>query len=87
MSLVGPRPERPHFVDQFEKEIPYYKLRHYCVGGLTGWAQINGRSFLTNKPAHKLRYDLYYIKNRTFIFDLKIILKTILVVLKGEEAY
>jgi exopolysaccharide biosynthesis polyprenyl glycosylphosphotransferase len=87
MSLVGPRPERPHFVEEFEKDIPYYQLRHHCVSGLTGWAQINGRSFLTNKPAHKLRYDLYYIKNRTFIFDLKIIFKTILVVLKGEEAY
>lgn len=87
MSFVGPRPERPFFVEQFRKEIPFYDYRHYCKVGLTGWAQINGRSFLTDKPAHKLRYDLYYIKHRNFIFDLKIILKTFFVVLRGEEAY
>ncbi|MCP4050057.1 MAG: sugar transferase [bacterium] len=87
MSLVGPRPERPFFVDNFSREIVDFKLRHEVRGGITGWAQINGRSDLTGKPEHKFKYDLYYIKNWSFIFDIKILLKTIYVVLRGEEAY
>lgn len=87
MSLVGPRPERPYFVKKFEQSVPFYHLRHHCPVGLTGWAQINGRSFLTDKPDQKLKYDLYYLKNRTLVFDFKILLKTILVVFKAEEAY
>lgn len=87
MSIVGPRPERPFFVEQFEKEMPHFGLRHRFPVGLTGWAQINGRSVLTRRPDHKIKYDLYYIKNWSFIFDLKIIAKTIFSVIKGEEAY
>jgi exopolysaccharide biosynthesis polyprenyl glycosylphosphotransferase len=87
MSLVGPRPERPFFVDQFIKDIPHYALRHKLPVGLTGWAQINGRSVLTRRPEHKLKYDLYYIRNWSLLFDIKIILQTVMVVLKGEEAY
>lgn len=87
MSLVGPRPERPFFVEQFSREIPNYQLRHRVLGGLTGWAQIHGRSVLTDRPEHKLRYDLYYIQNWSFVFDIKIIFKTFFLVLKGEEAY
>ncbi len=87
MSLVGPRPERPFFVEKFSKEIPHFELRHKVKGGITGWAQVNGRSVLTRKPAHKLRYDLYYIKNWSLLFDLKIMLKTMVIVFKREEAY
>jgi exopolysaccharide biosynthesis polyprenyl glycosylphosphotransferase len=87
MSVVGPRPERAFFIDQFSKTIPYFRMRHLMKGGLTGWAQINGRSVLTRKPEHKLRYDMYYIQNWSFIFDIKIIIKTFFVVLKREEAY
>ena len=87
MSVVGPRPERPFFVDAFEKEIPHFHLRHEMKGGMTGWAQINGRAVLSNRPEHKIRYDLYYIKNWSFILDIKILIRTISVVFQGEEAY
>lgn len=87
MSIVGPRPERPFFVEEFEKTIPNFRLRHYVKGGITGWAQINGRSVLTRRPDHKLKYDLYYIKNWSILLDIKIIIKTFLIVLKREEAY
>jgi exopolysaccharide biosynthesis polyprenyl glycosylphosphotransferase len=87
MSLVGPRPERPFFVEKFKKEVPGFELRHQVKGGLTGWAQINGRSVLTQRPDHKFKYDMYYIKNRTFVLDIKILIKTFFVVLRGEEAY
>jgi exopolysaccharide biosynthesis polyprenyl glycosylphosphotransferase len=87
MSIVGPRPERPYFVEQFKEKYPVYGLRHHVKVGITGWAQINGRSVLTRRPDHKARYDLYYIKNWSFLLDLKIILRTLFVVLKGEEAY
>jgi exopolysaccharide biosynthesis polyprenyl glycosylphosphotransferase len=87
MSIVGPRPERPYFVDLFKESIPHYSLRHRLPVGLTGWAQVNGRSVLTRRPEHKVKYDLYYTKNWSFIFDIKIIVKTLFVVLKSEEAY
>ncbi len=87
MSLVGPRPERPFFADQFAKAIPFYMDRHRMRGGLTGWAQVNGRSVLTRRPEHKLKYDLYYISNWSLLLDLKILLKTISVVFTKEEAY
>ncbi len=87
MSIVGPRPERPFFVAQLSEKIPYYNLRHKMKGGITGWAQINGRSALTRNPQHKAKYDLFYIKNWTIVWDIKIILKTILIVIKGENAY
>lgn len=87
MSIIGPRPERPFFVEKFEKEIPYFRLRHVIKGGITGWAQVNGRSVLTRNPAHKLKYDLYYIQNWSLLFDIKILIKTFFIVLKKEEAY
>ncbi len=77
MSIVGPRPERPFFVDKLEKEIPNYSKRHLVKGGITGWAQINGRAILTTEPEEKLKYDIYYIENWSLLFDIKIILKTI----------
>lgn len=78
MSLVGPRAERPEFHDLLKKEIPFYEERYLIKPGLSGWAQINyhyGSSI--SDAAEKLKYDLYYIKNRSFILDLGIILKTI----------
>ena len=87
MSLIGPRPERPYFVEKISKNAPYFKLRHQVKGGLTGWAQIHGRAFLTNKPIQKFHYDMYYIHHWSFILDIKIALKTVSIILKGEEAY
>ena len=82
MSFVGPRPERPYFVDQLKKEISLYRERHSVKPGITGWAQIQypyGASFEDSK--RKLEYDLYYIKNYSVFLDLLIILQTIRVVL------
>ena len=87
MSFIGPRPERPFFVEQILQDVPYFNMRHLVKGGITGWAQIHGRAFLTNKPKEKCRYDLYYIKNRSWIMDLKILCKTFFVIFRGEEAY
>jgi exopolysaccharide biosynthesis polyprenyl glycosylphosphotransferase len=77
MSLVGPRPERPVFVQQLSNEIQLYDLRHSVKSGLTGWAQINypyGAS--SEDAARKLEYDLYYIKNYSLLNDISIILQT-----------
>lgn len=85
MSLVGPRPERPEFVDELKKLIPYYSERHYVKPGLTGWAQVcypYGSS--VNDAIEKLRYDLYYIKNISLFLDLYVIIKTFRVVLLGK---
>jgi sugar transferase (PEP-CTERM system associated) len=82
MSFVGPRPERPFFVDQFKKDIPFYRERHCLKPGITGWAQIQypyGASFEDSK--RKLEYDLYYIKNYSIFLDILIILQTVRVVL------
>jgi exopolysaccharide biosynthesis polyprenyl glycosylphosphotransferase len=87
MSIVGPRPERPYFVDKYNKEIPNFMSRHKISGGITGWAQVNGRAELTVKPEEKLRYDLYYIENWSLLFDLKIIIKTIAQVLMQKNVY
>jgi exopolysaccharide biosynthesis polyprenyl glycosylphosphotransferase len=78
MSLVGPRPERPEFVEMLEREIPYYGLRHLVKPGLTGWAQINhpyAASLADSKV--KLEYDLYYIAHMSLGFDLRILLRTV----------
>jgi len=84
MSFIGPRPERIEFVQQLEKEIPYYQIRHIVKPGLTGWAQVNfhyGAS--VDDSIEKLQYELYYIKHRSFVLDLSILLRTIKIVLKG----
>ncbi|MCD5396140.1 MAG: sugar transferase [Candidatus Pacebacteria bacterium] len=83
ISLVGPRPERPEFVEKLEKEIPYYHLRHIIKPGFTGWAQIKfryARSVIDS--LEKFEYDLYYIKNRSFLLDFYILLKTLGLFLK-----
>lgn len=76
MSLIGPRPERPQFVDKFKEEIPRYMIKHQVRPGVTGWAQING--FRGNTSIRKrIEYDLYYIENWTVFFDIKILFLTI----------
>ena len=87
MSIVGPRPERPFFIDEIKKTVPHFNLRHKFKGGLTGWAQLNGRAYLTDKPHYKIKYDLYYIKNWSLIFDFKIMIKTFFILIKGDKAY
>ena len=87
MSFVGPRPERPQFVDDLEDKLPYYAERHMVKPGITGWAQINypyGASLEDSR--HKLEYDLYYAKNYTPFLDLLILLQTLRVVLWHEGA-
>ncbi|HEX2942731.1 MAG TPA: sugar transferase, partial [Rhodopila sp.] len=82
MSLVGPRPERPHFVEQLTQAIPFYEQRGYVKPGLTGWAQVNfpyGASIEDSRE--KLAYDLYYVKNRSVALDIAILFATIRVVL------
>ena len=86
MSLVGPRPERAHFVEQFSERIPKYLDRHRLKTGMTGWAQVNG--LRGNTPIEeRTKYDIYYIENWSLWFDVKIILKTIVAVLKTKNAY
>jgi sugar transferase (PEP-CTERM system associated) len=85
MNFVGPRPERPVFVAQLEKEIPYYSQRHLVTPGLTGWAQIKYPYGASVEDAiEKLRYDLYYIKNQNLLLDAGIIFETVKTVLFGR---
>ncbi len=87
MSFVGPRPERSFFVEQLKKEIPYYDQRFSVKPGITGWAQIKYRYGASMEDAlEKLKYDLYYIKNLSPLFDLMIIFETVKVVLFGKGA-
>jgi sugar transferase (PEP-CTERM system associated) len=87
MSLVGPRPERPEFVEQLAERIPYYVQRHTIKPGITGWAQLCYQYGSSEHDAlEKLQYDLYYIKNNSLLFDLSIILQTVEVVFLGKGA-
>jgi Undecaprenyl-phosphate glucose phosphotransferase len=86
MSIVGPRPERPHFVEQFKHRIPQYMLRHKVKAGLTGWAQVNG--WRGNTPLEKrIEYDLYYIENWSVRLDLKIMWLTLIRGFFHKHAY
>jgi sugar transferase (PEP-CTERM system associated) len=87
MSFVGPRPERPVFVEQLEEEIPYYSLRNAIKPGITGWAQISYPYGASKEDAlEKLKYDLYYVKHMSFLFDLTIIFETVKIVVLGRGA-
>ena len=87
MSLVGPRPERPVFVETLRTQIPYYDIRHTVRPGITGWAQVRFRYAASQEDSHmKLQYDLYYIKNFSLLLDLKILIRTIRVIMLGEGA-
>jgi sugar transferase (PEP-CTERM system associated) len=85
MSFVGPRPERPHFVTQLAKEVPFYQHRHLVAPGLTGWAQIKYPYGASVEDARqKLQYDLYYIKNQSLALDTVIVFETVKTVLFGK---
>jgi len=86
MSLIGPRPERPHFVQQFQQIIPKYAERHRVRSGITGWAQVNGLRGQSPIEERTI-YDIYYIENWSLWFDLKIIILTFIAIIKGENAY
>lgn len=78
MSVIGPRPERPVFVKELSKEIPFYEVRHLVKPGVTGWAQVNAKYGMTQEDAiQKLQYDLYYIKHRSLFLDISIVIKTL----------
>ena len=88
MSLVGPRPERPFFVDQLTRDIPFYAVRHCVKPGVTGWAQVRyqyGSS--VDDAINKLQYDLYYVKNHTLFLDTVVLFETVRVVLTGDGAH
>ena len=85
MSFVGPRPERPEFVDELNQQLDYYRERHSVRPGLMGWAQLNypyGASY--EDAANKLKYDLYYVKNHSFMLDVLIVVQSVEVVLLGK---
>lgn len=88
MSLVGPRPERPYFVDQLIREIPFYAVRHCVKPGVTGWAQVRYRyGSSVDDAVQKLQYDLFYVKNHTLVLDILVLFETVRVVLTGEGAH
>lgn len=87
MSLVGPRPERPYFVEQLTQKIPFYAVRHSVKPGVTGWAQVRYAYGATVEDSQeKLQFDLYYVKNHTLFLDLVVLLETVGVVLTGKGA-
>jgi lipopolysaccharide/colanic/teichoic acid biosynthesis glycosyltransferase len=86
MSLVGPRPERPIYVEQFRRSIPRYMDRHREKAGLTGWAQVNGLRGDTS-IAERTKYDLWYIENWSLWLDFKIILRTMFNIFGDRHAY
>lgn len=86
MSIVGPRPERPYFVEQFKEEIPKYMVKHHIRPGITGWAQANGLRGDTS-IRERIKHDIFYIENWTLLFDIKIIIKTIINGFINRNAY
>ncbi len=86
MSLVGPRPERPEFVEELKKKIPYYSLRHFMKPGITGWAQVNYPYASSLKDSQeKMEYDLYYVYHMNLLFDVRILLRTAQKILLGKK--
>ena len=86
MSIVGPRPERPQFVDEFRQQIPGYMQKHLVKGGITGWAQVNDLRGNTDLAA-RIQYDLYYIENWSLLFDLRIMALTVFKIFTSRHAY
>jgi lipopolysaccharide/colanic/teichoic acid biosynthesis glycosyltransferase len=87
MSLVGPRPERPEFVQELKAKISYYSFRHIMKPGLTGWAQVNfPYASSVGESQEKLEYDLYYISRVNLLLDIRIFLKTVKAVIFGRKS-
>ena len=86
MSLVGPRPERPHFVDEFSRHIPQYLDRHRVKAGLTGWAQVSGLRGSDSTIEERTEFDLYYVENWSLWFDVRILIRTFAAVITGKGA-
>lgn len=86
MSVVGPRPERPFFVEQFRDEIPKYMVKHHVRPGITGWAQSNGLRGDTSIE-ERINHDIFYIENWSLLFDIRIIFKTIRNGFTNKNAY
>ena len=86
MSLIGPRPERPYFVNKFKESVPKYMIKHHVKPGMTGWAQINGYRGNTS-IVKRIEYDIYYVENWSFLLDMKIIIKTIPTLINDKNAY
>lgn len=87
MRFVGPRPERPHFVNLLSHQVPYYRERHFVKPGITGWAQLCYKYGASERDAmEKLQYDLYYIKHHSLLFDLSILIQTVEVIFLGKGA-
>jgi len=86
MNLIGPRPERPNFVELFRKNIKGYDSRHSIKPGITGWQQVN-ISYAFEDVRKKQRLDMYYIKNKSFLFDARILVRTLVTVLNGKGRY
>lgn len=86
MSLIGPRPERPHFAEKFKEEIPKYMVKHHVRPGMTGWAQVNGYRGNTSIKK-RIEHDIYYVENWTTTLDVKIFFKTLINLFRDENAY
>ena len=84
MGIIGPRPERPGFTKEFEETYGHFVYRLAIKPGLTGWAQVNGGYEID--PGEKLKYDIYYIKNRSLLLDIKIVFMTVKVIFTGDGA-
>jgi lipopolysaccharide/colanic/teichoic acid biosynthesis glycosyltransferase len=87
MSVVGPRPERPEFLELLAQEIPFWTRRHLVKPGITGWAQVNaGYASGVDGAERKLSYDLYYLKHRSLALDVAIMARTVAVAIRGTGA-
>ena len=85
LSLVGPRPEQPHYVEELSAKLPYYQLRHLVRPGLTGWAQVKyGYAADTQDALEKLQYEFYYLRRQSLLFDLRIVIRTVRSVLRSQ---
>ena len=86
MSLVGPRPEIPYYVEQFRKSVPLYMVKHYVKPGMTGWAQVNDLRGSDTSIDERIKYDIYYIEHWSVWFDIKILFRTLQQVLYSRSA-
>ncbi len=86
MSLIGPRPERPYFVEKFKEEVPKYMIKHHIRPGMTGWAQVNGYRGNTSL-LKRIKYDIYYVENWTLTLDVKIFFRTLINLFRDKNAY